>query len=106
MPEKNTTISMRINAELKKEAEELFDDLGLNMSVAFNMFLKKAVATQSIPLLIRRAKNADEFIEMMKDPSVEAEDLRGCLNHLADPNLRKLEKDAWKNAAVKKHDNT
>ena len=34
-----TNINVRVDADLKKSAEELFEDLGLNMSSAIIMFL-------------------------------------------------------------------
>ena len=33
-------INIRVNDEVKKEAETIFKALGLNMSVAINLFLK------------------------------------------------------------------
>lgn len=44
-----TKVSIRMDEELKKQAEELFDELGLNMTTAFTVFLKKAVREQRIP---------------------------------------------------------
>ena len=44
-----TNINVRVDTELKQSAEELFDDLGLNMSSAINMFLKSAVNYGGIP---------------------------------------------------------
>ena len=37
------TTTMRIDPELKEKANEVLDDLGLNMSTAMNMFLKAVV---------------------------------------------------------------
>ncbi|ETZ25160.1 hypothetical protein HMPREF2085_02178 [Fusobacterium nucleatum 13_3C] len=34
-------INIHVNDEVKKEAETIFKSLGLNMSVAMNLFLKK-----------------------------------------------------------------
>lgn len=38
--DKMAVINIRINDEVKKEAETIFKALGLNMSVAMNLFLK------------------------------------------------------------------
>lgn len=38
-----TNINVRVDSVLKQEAEALFNDLGLNMSSAINMFLRSAV---------------------------------------------------------------
>ena len=37
-----TNINVRVDENLKKDADELFSDLGLNMSTAITMFLKSA----------------------------------------------------------------
>lgn len=49
-----TNINVRVDAELKKEAESLFNDLGITMSSAINMFLKSAVRCDGIPFDVRR----------------------------------------------------
>ena len=49
-----TNINVRVDSELKKNAENLFDDLGLNMSVAITMFLKSAVSHNGIPFEVKR----------------------------------------------------
>jgi len=54
-----TNISLRMDPELKKQAEELFHDLGLNMSTALTMFLRQAVRNQGIPFEVSRTPNAD-----------------------------------------------
>lgn len=43
------TINIRVNDEVKKEAENIFKSLGLNMSVAMNLFLKKCINENGIP---------------------------------------------------------
>lgn len=42
-------INIRVNEEVKNEADNLFNKLGLNMSTAINIFLVKAINTNSIP---------------------------------------------------------
>lgn len=39
---------------MKQSAEELFNDLGLNMSSAITMFLKSAVSHDEIPFELKR----------------------------------------------------
>lgn len=70
-----TNINIRVDTELKKAAEELFDDLGLNMSSAITMFLKCAVSKEAIPFEVKRyTPNADtkkalyEYYRMVNDP--------------------------------------
>ena len=52
-----TNINVRVDADLKKSAEELFEELGLNMSSAIIMFLKSAVSYGGIPFEIKRNLN-------------------------------------------------
>ena len=47
-------LTVRIDAGMKNEAEKLFDDLGMSISTAFNIFLRQAVRAQAIPFTISR----------------------------------------------------
>jgi len=44
-----TNISIRVDEDVKKDAEVLFAKLGLTLSAATNVFYRQAVRTQSIP---------------------------------------------------------
>ena len=44
-----TNISIRIDEDVKREAESLFSKLGLTLSSATNVFFRQAVRTQGIP---------------------------------------------------------
>lgn len=52
-----TNINIRVDAELKKEAESLFSDLGLNLTSAITMFLRSAVSHDGIPFEVKRVPN-------------------------------------------------
>ena len=39
-----SNITIRIDSELKKQGEELFDELGLSMTAAITSFIKQAVS--------------------------------------------------------------
>jgi len=45
-------VTIRVNRDLKKNAEALFERMGLNMSTAFNVFLSKTVNESAIPFPI------------------------------------------------------
>ena len=47
-----TNISIRIDEDVKRDAENLFAKLGLTLSSATNVFFRQAVRTQGIPFLI------------------------------------------------------
>lgn len=44
-----TSITIRMDDSLKKQAEALFDDMGMNMTTAFTIFAKAAVRQGKIP---------------------------------------------------------
>ena len=45
----DTTMTIRVNSETKKKAQELFAEIGLDMSSAINIFLKRAILEEGIP---------------------------------------------------------
>jgi len=51
-----TSMNLRIDKNLKKDAEALFDTLGINMTTAINIFLKQSVREQGIPFQISANK--------------------------------------------------
>ena len=65
MPTTNVTI--RMDKKLKEEAEELFNDLGFNMSTALNAFVKQAVREQRIPFVISRNVLNQESIQAIQE---------------------------------------
>ena len=77
MTTQTTNVNFRVDAELKKEAESLFSDLGMNMTTAMTMFLKQAVRTQRIPFEVTRIPNQETIAAMQEaerissDPSVK-----------------------------------
>ena len=48
-----TNINIRTDVEVKAAAEQLFDELGLNLPTAVNMFLRQAIRTGGIPFAVR-----------------------------------------------------
>ena len=47
------SITARVDENVKKEAETLFKKMGLNMSTAMNLFLKKCILEQGIPFELK-----------------------------------------------------
>ena len=69
-------VTLRIDEALKKQADDLFSDLGLTFNSATTVFLRQAVREQKIPFTIKReVPNATtlaaikEVEEMKKNPS-------------------------------------
>ena len=54
-----TNITIRMDEELKKQAEELFSDLGLNMTTALTAFVKQSVREQKIPFMLSKINSLE-----------------------------------------------
>jgi len=52
---KNVNITLRVDDELKKQADSLFSELGLSLTAAFNIFLRQSVREQRIPFQITKS---------------------------------------------------
>ena len=61
------TISARIDSKLKTQAENLFDELGMNMSTAITVFLKQAIRLRRIPFEIALDSPNDETLAAMAE---------------------------------------
>jgi len=48
-------VTIRMDETLKKQADELFSDLGLSLNAAFTIFAKQSVREQRIPFEITRS---------------------------------------------------
>ena len=59
--------SIKIDARTKKEAQELFKDMGMSLTTAVNIFLKQAVREQRIPFYVGEPKYKEEVYQAMKD---------------------------------------
>jgi len=67
-----TNLTIRIDENVKRDAESLFDLLGMSMSGAINVFFRQAIREQAIPFTIR-AKTADEKYAEYFTPQVVSE---------------------------------
>ena len=48
-----TNLNVRIDKDIKIYAESIFEELGLNMSTAINVFLRQVIREKAIPFEIR-----------------------------------------------------
>ena len=63
-----TNVSIRMDMELKKQAETLFDQMGMNMTTAFTIFTKAVVRQGKIPfeISVDLTGNAENKTNSMK----------------------------------------
>ena len=71
-----TTINIRVDENVKKQATELFEELGLDMSTALNLFLRQAVHYRGIPFEIkipnRDTLEAMEQVKQIREGKLQA----------------------------------
>ena len=84
-----SNVSFRIDSELKKQADALFAQLGMNMTTAFNIFLRQIVREGGIPFEITINKpNAEtvaallEAQQLMSDSEAKKYDVEDALREL------------------------
>ena len=80
---KNVNVTLRVDEELKKQADVLFADLGLSLTTAFNIFLRQSVREQQIPFQVtRNTPNAATLAAMAA--AEKGEDLYGPYDSVSD----------------------
>ena len=80
---KNVNVTLRVDEDLKKKADALFSELGLNMTTAFNIFLRQSVREQQIPFQV--SKNVPNAVTLAAmDTSERGEDLYGPYDSVSD----------------------
>ncbi len=62
-----TNLNIRTDKEVKEKAEEIFKELGLNMSTAINIFLKKTIYENGIPFDLKLDSFNQTTIEAIKE---------------------------------------
>ena len=50
---KSVNINIRVDSELKRQAEEVYAELGMNLSAALNVFLRASVRSNGMPFDLR-----------------------------------------------------
>ena len=78
MNNSTTNISIRMDTDVKAQADALFSELGMNISTAFNIFVRQSIRDGKIPFDISLNQPNKETIMAMleaeriaKDPSVK-----------------------------------
>ncbi len=64
---KTSAINVNVPTDVKEEANALFNNLGLTMSGAINIFLKKALSEGGIPFEVRERKPSKRLLEALKE---------------------------------------
>jgi len=61
------TITARVDSEKKRQAEEIFNGIGMTLSGAINVFINEVVMYQGIPFSLRRRPAVNHGLEAIMD---------------------------------------
>ena len=81
--------SVRMDADLKREVEAIYAELGMNLTSAVNAFLRQSVRVGGMPFDLRLNERQRETVlamseaeQLASDPGVEAMDVEDALAEL------------------------
>lgn len=67
MSSMTSAINVNVDSEIKKEATEILNDIGLNMSTAINMFLTQVIRNEGIPFEVKSRKPSKRLLKSIKE---------------------------------------
>jgi len=59
-------MSIRLDSEVKEQAQQVFNNLGMDMTTAINIFLRQAIQYQGLPFDVRLDENR-KLLEVLTD---------------------------------------
>jgi len=81
--------SVRMDADLKREVEAIYAELGMNLTSAVNAFLRQSVGVGGMPFDLRLNEQQRETVlamleaeQLASDPSIEALNVEDALADL------------------------
>ena len=79
MESPSTNITIRMDRETKRDFEEFCDNVGINLTTAFNMFVKATLRARTLPFAVSdidaRKQTRKEFLE-----NIEAMQAQSVIN--------------------------
>lgn len=67
MMSQTTTINVRIDTDVKREVEELLNEMGMNISTAVNVFFKQIQFDKALPFKPTTKRTKLTLKELLKD---------------------------------------
>lgn len=85
----STSMTIRTDAELKAQVEDILDQLGMNMSSAINMFFHQIVRERAVPLNLSLEKQPSVYEDLL---FAQAERKRGAVGRSANDVLADMDR--------------
>ena len=61
-----TSMSIRLDSDVKEQAQQVFNNLGMDMTTAINIFLRQAIQYQGLPFDVRLDESR-KLLEVLTD---------------------------------------
>lgn len=92
-------MSFRVDKETKEKADKLFKKMGMNTSVAINMFLNQCIIEDGLPFTpSNKTKTSDYYIRKLKELNDDSPLIKASLTDLC--NYYKLIEDKNENSKI------
>ena len=62
-----TSMNIRMDTEVKRKAQLIFAELGMDTTTAVNLFLRQVIRTQSIPFELKAELTNEETLEALEE---------------------------------------
>ncbi len=84
-----TNFSVRLDKDIKKQSEEIYGELGINLTTAINVFLRKSIAVGGFPFDVRMEEPNKETLlalleaeKISRDPNIKGYDFEDAIKEL------------------------
>ena len=91
-----TNITISVDDDVKKEAEILFENLGMSISGAINIFFRQAIRDQALPFEVKVSNKYDEYfnpynMKILEESIAELEAGHGITKTMAELEVMEIE---------------
>lgn len=77
MSKADSSLTIRMNREVKQEAQQIFNALGMDMTTAINIFLRQSIQHRGLPFEVVLEENPNQTTLAAMDVAVNETDLYG-----------------------------
>jgi len=82
-----TNLNIKIDRELKTKADKLFNDMGMNLTTAVNVFVRQAVLERAIPFKISRSVDSTGLTIGIEQRHAAMQEIRNLLMDVDGDNI-------------------
>ncbi|MDR2869645.1 MAG: type II toxin-antitoxin system RelB/DinJ family antitoxin [Deferribacteraceae bacterium] len=85
-----TNLNIEIDLELKAKADQLFNEMGMNLTTAVNVFVRQAVLEQAMPFTIHSVVPNTRIGKSSQERQAAMQEIRELLTGMDDVDLDQM----------------